>query len=46
MTWPLISQSKSMRMAARCCLTVGAALEPGELLDVGGDVHRLDAAAG
>jgi len=24
MTPPLVSQSKHMRMAARCCLTVGA----------------------
>ena len=24
MTWPVTSQSKSIRMAARCCLTVGA----------------------
>ena len=42
MTWPMTSQSKSIRMAARCCLTVGAGFGLRELLDVGGDVHRLD----
>ena len=40
---PLVSQSKHMRMAARCCLTVGADLALVKRLDVGGDVHRLDA---
>ena len=40
-TWPVTSQSNSMRMAARCCLTVGSKCLP-ERLDVGGDVHRLD----
>ena len=44
MTWPTTSQSKSMRMAARCCLTEGLAWLVGllEQLDIGGDVDRLD----
>ena len=27
-TWPVTSQSNSMRMQARCCFTVGAATVP------------------
>ena len=42
-TWPTTSQSNSMRTAARCCFTDGAACDFPEVLDVGGDVHRLEA---
>ena len=38
----MTSQSKHMRMAARCCLTVGLAILACERLDIGGDVERLD----
>ena len=41
-TWPVTSQSKSMRMAARCCLTEGARAGLRQSLDVGGDGDRLD----
>ena len=43
-TWPTTSQSNSMRTAARCCLTLGAACDVAQLLDVGRDMHRLEAA--
>jgi hypothetical protein len=41
-TWPMTSQSNSIRTAARCCFTVGLATVL-ERLDIGGDVQRLDA---
>ena len=40
-TWPVTSQSNSMRMAARCCFTVGFSNVP-SALDIGRDVQRLD----
>ena len=40
-TWLTTSQSKSIRMAARCWLTVA-----GERLDVGRDQHRLELGEG
>ena len=39
-TWLTTSPSQSMRMAARCCFTVGA--DPGVGPDVGRDVERRD----
>ena len=41
MTWPITSQSKSMRSAARRCLTVGRELRLSPGLHEGGHVHRL-----
>ena len=41
-TWPTTSQSKSMRIVARCCFTVGFETVRPKLLDVGGDVNRLN----
>ena len=37
-----MSQSNSMRMAARCCLTVGFGGRRLQRLDIGGDVQRFD----
>ena len=41
MTWPVTSQSKSIRIAARCCFFVGAT-SARVALDVSGDGHRVD----
>ena len=35
-TWPVISQSNSIRKDARCCLTVGTAMTVPSLLWLGG----------
>jgi hypothetical protein len=41
-TWPITSESNSMRVQARCCVTVGR--PPGlQQFDVRGHVHRLNA---
>ena len=42
MTPPVVSQSKSILIAARCCFTVGPRMRPAKLLDVGRDRHGLD----
>ena len=41
-TWPVISQSNSMRTAASCCFTPGARMGLLERLDIGGDIERPD----
>ncbi len=43
-TWPTTSQSNRWRIAARCCLAVGADRAQGQAFDVAGDVERLDCA--
>ena len=41
-TWPVTSQSKSMRRAARCCLTVGGENSPCRSLLKAADMEGLD----
>jgi|SRR5271165_1240097 len=41
MTWPVTSQSNSMRMAARCCLDRGRREMALQILNEGGDVEGL-----
>jgi len=41
-TWPMMSQSNSMRMAARCCFTGGLAAVACSVSIYAGDVQRLD----
>ena len=45
-TWPTTSQSKSIRSAARCCLTPCGRECSRELFDVGRDHHGLDLVEG
>ena len=44
-TWPVTSQSNSMRTAASCCFTSGAECVCCSCLDIGGDVERPDRAS-
>ena len=41
-TWPVISQSNSIRTAASCCLTPGAECFCCSVLYIGGDIIRPD----
>ena len=41
-TWPVISQSNSMRTAASCCFTPGARMGLLQRLDISGDIERPD----